>query len=301
MLMPRMLFMKKVVVWLTLTVAVAGCQNTGPKNDQGDRMAGLRCWHFRDQRPLTEEDVEYIREQSEEGHPLCKMTLATMYERGLGVPKDVAEAKATYQAVASTNRGAYIELGRMAEEGIGEPVDYAKARQLYERAGASQGNASAATRLARLMEEGKGGPRDLEGALRLYVGAIDLYGDDAWDGIRRMRAKGLAMSAEQANKYNDAWWAAVQHHMVGKILNAQMELENTIDAGLSGKSMRLQFEFEPGSEKPRISVLRSSGDRAVDQFFVDAVSTYRFADTPIATNDKKRWVAAADFTVDGRK
>lgn len=292
--------MKKVVVWLMLTAAVAGCQSAGPKNDQEDRLAGLRCWHFRDQKPLTEEHVEYIREQSEKGHFVCKSILATMYERGLGVPKDVAKAKATYQAVASTNAEAYIELGRMAEEGVGEPVDYVKARQLYERAGAKQGIASAATRLARLMEEGKGGPRDLEGALNLYVGAIRLYGDDAWDGIRRMRAKGLTMSADQANKFNKSWWAAVQHQMVGKILDTQMELENTIDSGLSGKSMRLQFEFEPGADQPKVLVLRSSGDPAVDQIFVDAVAAYRFADTPIVTNDKKRWVAAADFTVDGK-
>lgn len=299
MAMPRMLFMKKVVVLLMLTAAVAGCQSAGPKNDQEDRLAGLRCWHFRDQKPLTEEHVEYIREQSEKGQLLCKAILATMYERGLGVPKDVAKAKATYQAVASTDAEAYIELGRMAEEGIGEPVDYVKARQLYERAGAKQGIASAATRLARLMEEGKGGPQDLEGALNLYVGAIRLYGDDAWDGVRRLRAEGLVLNAEQVTRYNEIWRSAVRNTLSRKVLNTQRELSKTIDPGSSNKPMKLQLEFPLGSDTPRVSVLESSGDLSVDQAVVDAMATYRFADAPIMVGDKKSWTVVSGFSLGG--
>ena len=300
MLMPRMLFMKKVVVWLTLTVAVAGCQSTGPKNGQGDHMAGLRCWHFRDQKPLTEEHVEYIREQSEEGHPLCKTILATMYERGLGVPKDVAEAKAIYQAVASTNREAYIELGRMAEEGIGEPVDYAKARQLYELAGARQGNVPSAVRLAKLLEDGKGGPQDLDSALALYVSSLRLYRDEAWIGIRRIRARGLTISAEQGTQYNREWQRAVQRTLARKTRDTQIKLLKTASPGSSTRPIKFQLEFQVGSDVPEVSLLESSGDPAIDKAVISAMSSYRFPDAPILPDDRKSWAVVSGFTLEKR-
>lgn len=285
--------MKKAVFLLMLTTLVTGCQLTGPRTDQENHWASIRCWALRDQSPLTKEHLEYIRDRSENGDALCKMILGDMHERGLGMPKDVAKAKAIYQAVADVDKKAYFHLGRMAEEGIGEPVDYVKARQLYERA-------SAKTALAKLMEEGKGGPQDLDGALALYLNSIELYGDDAWVGVRRLRAAGLTLNAEQEKQYNGMWAKGLRNTLNRKIGFTRRELLKEIKPGSLVKPIRpakLQLEFPLESDVPKVSLLESSGDPAIDQAVLKAMSTFKFPDAPIQPGDQKSWKVVFNYSL----
>lgn len=290
--------MMKAVVLLMLTALVVGCQSIGARNDQEERVTTLRCWYFRDQHPLTEENIEYIREGSENGNLSCKLILGNMYERGLGMPKDVAKAKAIYQSIADVHEAAYSQLGRMAEEGVGEPVDYVKARHLYERATSEQGNKLGAVQLAKLMEDGKGGPQDLNGALALYLSSMELYEDAAWKGIQRLRARGPALSAEQEKRYNEIWGHGVRSVLTDKIQDTQRQLSKEIKPGPTIKPGKIQLEFSLGSDMPEVSLLESSGDPAIDQAMLKAVSAYRISDEPILPKSQKTWTVVSDFSLD---
>ena len=142
-------------------------------------------------------------------------TLASMYETGSGVPKDVKRAFALAQS-GETGRNVWL-LGRLADyylNGTGTPAnveaalrtyaraaqlghrgaartlgdhhrfgtkgvrkDYALARTWYARA-AELGNADAVAALGYMTEMGQGGPKDEREARRLYQKAAD--GGSGW-------------------------------------------------------------------------------------------------------------------------
>ncbi|NWB99554.1 sel1 repeat family protein [Pseudomonas gingeri] len=284
--------MNKAVFLLMLSALIAGCKSTTP-NAQDDSVAGLRCWHYRDQNPITQEQVEYIQARSENGDRLCKGMLASLYERGHGVPQDIPKAKALYQSLAEVNASAYYQLGRMEEEGIGEPTNYVKARQFYQLAAAEPGNENNATHLAKLMEEGKGGPQDLEGALALYVNAIRYSEDKAWKSVQRLRAQGLVLTAEQERHYNEIWVSGVQNQLGRKIWELEKTLSKQSKTSAANKPTQLQLAYIPGSVVPQILLLESSGDSTVDQAVLQAMSDYRFPDEPIQHPGEKTWKVTA--------
>lgn len=286
--------MKKTIALLVLTTAITGCQSSKPCSMDEESLTALRCWHFRDQNPITKEHVAYIRKQSKRGNLACKTILGHMYERGLGMPVDIAKAKAIYQALADADESAYLELGRLAEEGIGEPVDYVKARELYERA-AKNGNNAAASKLGVLMEQGKGGPRDLDGALTLYLGSVRLYGDEAWRGIQRLRKQGVALSIEQKNKCNKIWRRAFNSMFSRAISNVEKQLtkETSPQNYLESATVKLTFSVE--SDTPDISIAKSSGDPITDQKVLNSISGYRFHGGPMLPDNQKTWAVSLIF------
>ncbi|NBF07861.1 tetratricopeptide repeat protein [Pseudomonas sp. Fl4BN1] len=287
--------MNKVVVLLLLSTFMAGCHSTGVDQEQQDTFASLRCWQFRDQSSITREQVNYIRNRSDNGDLQCKTLLGDLYERGHGVAQDVPKAKALYQSVAEVNASAYYQLGRMEEEGIGGPPDYVKARAFYQRATAKPGNSESTTRLARLMEEGKGGPEDLQGALQLYLSALASSVGDAWKGIDRLRGKGLVLSAEQEQRYNKVWVDTTTYRLRSKMRSLQMSVSSKLEPGSVGKPLKLQLECIPGSNVPSISLLEGSGDSAIDQAVLQAMSTYRFSGEPIFPKGQASWKVIASF------
>lgn len=281
---------------LGFALILSGCQSIG-SSTQDDPLASFRCFHFRDQSPITREQFEYIRERSENGDLLCRIVLGDLYERGHGVPQDVPKAKALYQSVADVEVSANYQLGRMEEEGIGGPPNYVKARQFYQRAATKPGNTRSEKQLAGLMEDGKGGPQDLEGALALYFNAIKYSGDDAWKGVQRLRAKGLALNAEQEKRYNEIWVSSVRGRLSKKITDAQIKMSKELKPAPAIKPVKLQLEYVPGSVVPQISLLESSGDSAFDQAVLQAMSNYRFPDEPILPEGQKTWKVIASVNL----
>jgi uncharacterized protein len=277
---------------LGFALILSGCQSIG-SGTQDDRFANFRCVYYGDQDPITWEQIEYIRKRSENGDLLCKIVLGDLYEHGHGVPQDIPKAKTLYQSVADVEVSANYQLGRMEEEGIGGPSNYVKARQFYQRAAAKSESTRSKIQLAGLMEDGKGGPQDLEGALALYFNAIKYIGDDAWKGVQRLRAKGLALNAEQEKRYNEIWASSVRDRLGRKITDAQIKLSKEFKPAPAIKPVKLQLEYAPGSVIPLISPLESSGDSAIDQAVLQAMSNYRFPDEPILHEGEKTWKVIA--------
>lgn len=290
--------MKKTAVVLVLMLLSAGCQNYRGKLDQDEWRASLRCWYLRDLKPVTKDSLAYIRNRSENGDLLCRRILGQMYEEGLGMPVDLAKARAAYLSIAEVDKAAYMQLGRMAEKGIGEPVDFAKARRLYEQSGAYEDNKLAAVRLAGLMEVGKGGPRDSKGALALYLKWLERYQDDAWKGVQRLRNEGAVLDAEQIALYNKVWSKLVKSTLTRHMHRAKRTLSKEFSPNESLKPIKLQFELSTGSSVPNVKMLEGSGDSAFDAAVLQEMVLYRFPDEPILPSSQRTWRVLSIFGLD---
>lgn len=211
--------------------------------------------------------------------------MGRLHEDGIGVPQDLAKARDIYQAAARVDNKAYVELGRLAELGIGEPVDYVKARQLYVRAGAQDGNQEAALRLAGLLEDGKGGPQDLDTALSLYVRHLRYSQGIAWAETQRLRARGVSFDAQQALRYNQAWF----YGMRGILNRVVSKAEESVRSTQASKPIRVQIDFSREAPAPELTLLESSGDPAADAAVLKIMGSLRSPGEPILSAQQKRW------------
>ena len=92
-------------------------------------------------------------EGAKRGDITSQYWLGYLYENGIGVARDLAQARAWY--TTSAQRGdhvaapAMVALGRLYEQGLGVPVDRAQAIEWYRKAAAT-GNEDAKAALQRL-------------------------------------------------------------------------------------------------------------------------------------------------------
>lgn len=97
-----------------------------------------------------------FRESAEKGHMESQFNLAVMFEQGIGVGKDEAQALEWYsKSAAQGNAGAQFNLGVLYENGRGTAVDFAKANAWYRKA-SLQGDAMAIGNLGMLYIRGDG-------------------------------------------------------------------------------------------------------------------------------------------------
>ena len=108
------------------------------------------------------------RPQGDAGAEFC---LGWMYENGLGVTRDCAEALKWYRLAADQDYAeAENSLGELYRGGLGTPQDYGEAVRWFYRA-ARQGNADAENSLGTMYAGGFGVLRDYSEALKWYLRA----------------------------------------------------------------------------------------------------------------------------------
>ncbi len=92
--------------------------------------------------------MQGFRVHAEQGNAEAQLNLGQMYDLGMGVSKDKAEAVKWYRKVAEQgNAQGQYELGRMYDLGMGVPKDKAEAVRWYRKAG-EQGHVHALRALA---------------------------------------------------------------------------------------------------------------------------------------------------------
>jgi tetratricopeptide (TPR) repeat protein len=154
-----------------------------------------------------------------------------MYEKGIGVPKDDAEAVRWYRQAAEQGEAkAQYNLGTMYDFGSGVPEDDAEAVRWYRQA-ADQGNVSAQEILGLMYANGAGVPEDLTEAFRWFSRA-------AARGHALSQARVAAMLIEQGKP--DAALAAAReavnldpklstaHEILCGILMSMEKIENAV-------------------------------------------------------------------------
>jgi TPR repeat protein/serine/threonine protein kinase len=189
--------------------------------------------------------------------------LATLYRRGVGLPKDLRKAVELYQKAADQgNSVAQNSLGYLYEKGTGVTKDLSKAVELYQKA-ADQGNAVAQTALGYRYENGTGVAKDLSKAVELYRKAAD-QGNAAGQnnlGICYENgtgvAKDLSKAVELYQKAADQGSAFAQNNLgicyengtgVAKDLSKAVELyQKAADQGSADGQNNLGICYENGT------------------------------------------------------
>ncbi|CAI8883834.1 Sel1-like [Pseudomonas serboccidentalis] len=286
--------MNKAVIGAFITL-VAGCSSP-PPNPQEASLTGTRCLLFASVSDLPADRVDDIRDASDNGNLKCRIALGALYEFGRGgLSPDVRKARSLYESVAALDGAGYEQLARMAEEGSGQAPDAVEARRLYQLAFAHRESASSELALARLMEQGRGGPQDLSGALTHYLNATRQIDDPAWDGVQRLRAQGLTLTAEQTQRYNEKWYDAVGTSLTRTVYDTELLLNKQIKPGTASKPVTLEAKGKPGSLVPQFTLVESSGNNEVDQAVLKALSEYRYPAQPILKAGQESW--SSEFPV----
>ena len=135
---------------------------------------------------------------AEGGDVRAQFMMGTIYEQGLGVPKDLAAAAEWYRrAAAAGNASAQYNLGVFYQFGKGVPKDAAKAARLLRQA-AEQGHGRAQNNLSTFYFTGVGVPRDpVEAWKWLTLSADGLKGKGRQIALDNRAVIEREMTAEQ--------------------------------------------------------------------------------------------------------
>ena len=146
----------------------------------------------------TEEEIADLRARAEGGDAEAQLVLGYIYEEGLGVPEDDAEAVRWYRLAAEQgDAAAQFNLGLMYANGEGVPEDDAEAIRWY-RLAAEQGNAWSQFNLGLMYANGRGVPQDDETAhVWLNLAASRSSGEDRERNVEARDAVAAQMTREQ--------------------------------------------------------------------------------------------------------
>lgn len=145
------------------TRQIAATATTGPiaiSLDQaalrGDAVAQYELGLQRLSGGQTPEGVSLLRRAANQGLAMAQYRLAKLFERGEGVPVDLAQARQwTERAAAAGNRKAMHDLGVFYARGEGAPLDEASAFRWFRQA-AELGVADSQFNLGVLYQQGRG-------------------------------------------------------------------------------------------------------------------------------------------------
>jgi TPR repeat protein len=136
----------------------------------------------------------WFRKAAETGNRDATFQLATMYENGRGVPQDQKQAIDWYRKAALLGDGdSQVKLGRAYEDGKGVNKDQGEAAAWYQRA-ADQGNLFALNRLGAMYADGKGVHKDEGKAVTLFQAAVAKGDAQGQFNLASMYAKGRGIS-----------------------------------------------------------------------------------------------------------
>jgi tetratricopeptide (TPR) repeat protein len=143
--------------------------------------------------------LEMYRKASAMGNGAAMDNLGALFFSGLGVAKDLDQARAWFQKAADLgNSSAMVALGEMHRSA----TDYPKARNLFEAA-ASRGNPKGMNNLAVMYENGNGMAKDYAEARRLFEKGAAQHDDLAMLNLGEMfeRGYGVPVDLVKARKW----------------------------------------------------------------------------------------------------
>lgn len=170
-----------------------------------DFSAGMRA-HLEKQ---YSESRRIFHALADEGDARARFMMGTIYEQGLGVPKDLATAARWYRLAAEGgSASAQYNLGVFYQFGKGVPKDPAKAARWLHMA-AEQGHGRAQNNLSTFYFTGVGVPRDpVEAWKWLTLSAEDLKGagrDIALENRKVIEKEMTPAQIQEARKRVASW------------------------------------------------------------------------------------------------
>ena len=173
-----MSFLKFTVVCVAALV-ICGCDWGQPTflSPRPDKQAVSAVTDLgKDRRQFWRADSAATKKDAESGDAEAQNNLGVMYNKGLGVPEDYAEAVKWYRLAADQGYAdAQCNLGVMYDNGQGVPQDYAEAVK-WTRLAADQGDAEAQGNLGVMYHDGRGVPQDY-GEAYAWFSVAAAFGD----------------------------------------------------------------------------------------------------------------------------
>ncbi len=163
----------KLTVFAALAFILSSCAAPVPQGQKSDVEGRFRAGmeahlkkHYRESRPVFER-------LANQGHVRSQFMMGTIYEQGLGVPKDIAIAARWYEkAGKGGNDSAQYNLGILYQFGRGVPKDPVVAARWLRMAG-EQGHGRAQNNLSTFYFTGVGVERDLPEAWKWLMLSAD--------------------------------------------------------------------------------------------------------------------------------
>jgi TPR repeat protein len=178
--------------------------------------------------------LDLFQKAAAAGHTRAQINLGILYMRGLGVPRDLVNARAWLEkAAASGDPQALYTLGRAMDESSEQIApDPVRAADLYRRA-AEKGHVLAGLRYGLALSEGVGIKRDIPQAQKWLVQARDNGVPEAALALGDMAARTPASRDKAANERTVqsaiSWYEVAAH---GGVPSAQFKLGNAYFSGV---------------------------------------------------------------------
>jgi TPR repeat protein len=154
-------------------VAFAPVRSPTAQAESGDPRAMHNLAAQLEREKKYDEAIKWYERAAAKGFRPSEMNLAQMYEKGIGVKQDTAEARSRYRRLAALGDN---EARYRAAKLAADAKDYPEALKLYER-GARDEDWRSILDLGELHEHGRGVPRDVGRAVALYERAAN---QSAW-------------------------------------------------------------------------------------------------------------------------
>lgn len=156
---------------------------------RGDAVAQYELGLQRLSNGQTPEGVSLLRRAANQGLAMAQYRLAKLFERGEGVPVDLAQARQwTERAAAAGNRKAMHDLGVYYARGEGAPLDEASAFRWFRQA-AELGVADSQFNLGVLYQQGRGTVANASEALYWFSIAARAGDNDARARVATLEAQ----------------------------------------------------------------------------------------------------------------
>jgi len=175
-----------------------------------------------------------LRTIAENGNATAQRMIASMYEQGDGVAKDMNKAITWYRKAAALNDDvAQFYLGYLYYQAIGLKKDYKQVFIWFSKA-AQQGNADFQYNLGNLYRYGEGTEVDLKSALKWYHLAANQDQSNAQFDLASLAADGLLINQDLVAAY--VWYtlASVQIDTSSKLKTlASIMTQEQLDTALA--------------------------------------------------------------------
>ncbi|MDZ4775682.1 MAG: hypothetical protein SGJ23_02740 [Alphaproteobacteria bacterium] len=174
---------------------------------RGDAVAQYELGLTRLSNGQTPEGVSLLRRAANQGLAMAQYRLAKLFERGEGVPVDLAQARQwTERAAAAGNRKAMHDLGVYYARGEGAPLDEASAFRWFRQA-AELGVADSQFNLGVLYQQGRGTVANTPEALYWFSIAARAGDNDARARVATLEAQAPAEQVAQVRTRVEAFRA----------------------------------------------------------------------------------------------
>ena len=207
-----------------LDVTASSTPSLQARAEQGDPRAEHGLAARFEQEKNYEQAIKWYERAAAHGSEVSALNLAQMYEKGIGVKQDSAEAKKRYRALVEKGDGeARYRLAALAER----DANYAQAIDLYQRA-VERDDYRAMLSLGEMSEQGRGVKPDVRRAAALYERAAD---HSPW---ARFKLGALYLDNQELRDYAKAQFWLEKSAADGKA-GARNNLGYMAEHGLAGK------------------------------------------------------------------